>query len=82
MSNDQDKQHHSKRIHQKQTHIAKQVKIAKEYGIDVKKPHRFAKHNALDCGVPGCPLCGSPRKVNNEPSIQEKRFDQKNLHKE
>lgn len=76
MSNEQHKEQHSKRIHQKETHIAKQVKIAKAYGIPVKEPHKLAKHNVLDCGVPGCLVCSNPRKTHNEKTIQERRFDQ------
>lgn len=82
MSHEQHKEHHSKRIHQKETHIAKQVKIAKAYGMDVREPHKLAKHNALDCGIPNCPMCSSPRKTHNEPSIQERRFDQPKVHDE
>lgn len=76
MSNTDAKIKHSKRIHSKETAVAKQVKIAKAYGLDVKEPHKFAKHHALDCGVPGCPMCSSPRKVRGERTIQEKRFYQ------
>ena len=76
MSHEHHREQRSKRIHQKETHIAKQVKIAKSYGLDVKEPHKLAKHNALDCGVPNCPMCSSPRKTNNEETIQEKRFKQ------
>ena len=82
MSHEQHKELHSKRIHQKETHIAKQVKIAKAFGIDVKEPHKLAKHNLMDCGVPNCPLCSSPRKTHNEPTIQEKRFNQPKAHEE
>lgn len=82
MSHEQHKEFHSKRILQKETHIAKQVKIAKAFGIDVREPHKLAKHNVLDCGVPNCPMCSSPRKTHNEPTIQEKRFDQPKAHEE
>ena len=76
MSHEQHKEQHSKRIHQKETHIAKQVKIAKAHGISIKEPHKLAKHNALDCGIPNCPMCSSPRKTHNERTIQERRFYQ------
>ena len=82
MSNEQHKEQHSKRLHQKETHVAKQVKIAKAYGIPVKEPHKLAKHNVLDCGVPNCPMCSSPRKTHNERTIQERRFDQPQLQGE
>jgi len=42
----------------------------------VKEPHKFAKHHAMDCGTPGCMMCGNPRKVWKEETIQEKRFKQ------
>jgi hypothetical protein len=76
MSHDIDKEQHSKRIHQKQTKIKKQVKIAKEFGMSVDKPHKFAKMHALNCGNPDCFMCSNPRKVLNERTMQERRFYQ------
>ena len=76
MSDEYSKINHSKRIHQKETTIQKQTKIAKAHGADVKEPHRFVKHHAMDCGQPGCILCSNPRKIWKEKTIQEKRFDQ------
>jgi hypothetical protein len=76
MSHEFDKEKHSKRLHQEEAAIARQVKIAKSKGMDVKEPHKLAKHHALDCGQPGCMLCGNPRKVFKEKTVQEKRFEQ------
>jgi len=76
MSHEDDKLRHSKRIHQEEAAIAKQVKIAKTHGMDIKEPHKLAKHHALDCGVPNCPMCSSPRKVTGEKTIQEQSFEQ------
>lgn len=76
MSTEEDKLKHSKRLHAKETAIKKQVKIAKAHGIEVKEPHMLAKHHAMDCGQPGCIMCGNPRKTWKEESIQEKRFKQ------
>lgn len=76
MSHELDKEKHSKRLHQEEAAIARQVKIAKSKGMDVKEPHKLAKHHALDCGQPGCMLCGNPRKVFKEKTVQEKRFEQ------
>lgn len=76
MSDELAKEQHSKRIHQKKVKIQKQVKIAKAYGMDVKQPHKFAKHHALDCGNPECIMCSNPRKVWGERTIQEQRFYQ------
>lgn len=59
--------------------IKKQTKIAKSHqhtGKAIKEPHRFNKHHAMDCGTPGCILCGNPRKIFKEKTIQEQRFYQ------
>ena len=76
MSHEEAKIKHSKRIHAKESAVAKQVKIAKAFGMKVEEPHKFAKHHALDCGVAGCPMCSSPRKITGQRTIQEKRFYQ------
>lgn len=75
---------HSKRILQKEKYVKKQVKIAKSHGFPVKsgQEHRLAKHSATTCGDSNCVMCGNPRKFFKEPTIQEKRFDQKELHYE
>ena len=72
---------HSKRIHQKENHIKKQVKIAKAHGLTdkdkaIKEPHRMSKQHAMDCGQPGCLMCGNPRKVFKNKTIKEKSFEQ------
>ena len=83
MSKDQDKFKHSKRLHKDHAAIEKQLKIAKSHGIAnkvVEEPHRLAKHNAMDCGVPNCPMCSNPRHnktVKDHLTIQEKRDLQK-----
>lgn len=81
MSKEEDKFKKSKRIQQDENAVARQVKIAKAHGLTdkdlaIKEPHRMAKHHAMDCGQPGCMLCGNPRKVFNEPTAQEKRMFQ------
>jgi len=76
MSHEEDKIKHSKRLHQEESAIAKQLKIAKVHGVDVKEPHKLAKHHALDCGLPNCPICSSPRKVTGEKTKQEQSFEQ------
>ncbi len=80
MSAEQDKLKHSSRLYQDEVHIKKQTKIAKAHGMDVKEPHKFNKHHAMDCGNPKCMLCASPRKLFKELTIQEKRFYQDKLH--
>lgn len=87
MSNPETKEQRSKRMHKEGAHIQKQLKIAKTNGITDQdklyhEPHRFAKHHAMDCGNPGCPVCSNPRKLYNEETIQEKSFKQKKLHDE
>lgn len=67
MSNDLAKYINSRRRHKTDVAIARQVKIAKEHGLTqkdraIKQPHRMAKHHAMDCGQPGCALCGNPRR--------------------
>ena len=81
MSNETSKFINSKRRYQTEVAVQKQVKIAKQNGFHshdeiVKQPHRLAKHHAMDCGNPECPLCGNPRKTQKELTIQEKRIYQ------
>jgi hypothetical protein len=71
----------NKRIQNDENAIKKQVKIARQHGLtnkdkSVKEPHRLAKHHAMDCGQPGCMLCGNPRKTFKELTAQEKRMYQ------
>lgn len=87
MSNEFIKEKRSKRLQDEETQIKRQVKIAKAHGLTnkdkaVKQPHRMAKHHAMDCGQPGCMLCGNPRKLFKEKTMQEKSFDQIKLHDE
>lgn len=79
----------SKRLHKEDAHIKKQLKIAKTNGITngmndklAKETHRFAKHHAMDCGIPNCPMCSNPRKIFKKETIQEKSFKQKKLYDE
>ena len=76
MSSEDQKVKHSKRLHQKKSYIRKQVSIAKANHISVEEPHMFAKHSVMDCGNPDCSVCSNPRKLYNEKTIQEKRFEQ------
>jgi len=81
MSSEVDKFKNSKRRLKDDTAVNKQVKIAKAHGLTdkdrvVKEPHRMAKHHAMDCGRPGCMLCGNPRKIFKELTAQEKRLFQ------
>jgi hypothetical protein len=76
MSTEEDKLKHSKRLHQDEVAIAKQLKIAKDFGVPIKEPHKFAKHHAMNCGNPNCVMCMNPRKSFKELTMQEKKFIQ------
>ena len=76
MSTEQDKYKNSKRRLKDDNAVKKQTKIAKANGIHVEEPHKFAKHHAMDCGNSGCPLCGNPRKLYKQKTIQERRQEQ------
>lgn len=82
MSSEEDKFKRSKRIHAEETVVKKQSRIAKSKGIIEKQPHRYAKHHALDCGNPGCPMCSNPRKLYNQETIQEMRAKQDRIELE
>ena len=73
MSTEQDKFKHSKRLQQDENAIKKQTKIAKASGVPVTEPHKFAKHHAMDCGNPGCYLCGNPRKTHKDKLTQQEK---------
>lgn len=56
--------------------INRQKRIAKLSTWNHKtlsQPHRWAKHHAMDCGRPRCMVCGNPRKIWKQRTIQEKR---------
>ena len=81
MSNDLAKYLNSKRRHKTDVAISRQVKIARSHNTynqaNLKQPHRLAKHHAMDCGNPGCFLCGNPRKTHKDRlTTQEKRLFQ------
>lgn len=88
MSNEESKIQHSRRRQQTDTHIAKQKRIAESHGIDpkwdkdIRQPHRYNKHHAMDCGNPKCVMCSNPRKIFSELTIQEQRMFQEKLQDE
>ena len=75
MSNEEDKLKHSRRLHNDERIIDKQVKIAKTHGIVVDEPHKYVKHHVTNCGNPSCVLCMNPRKYGKK-TIQELRNEQ------
>jgi hypothetical protein len=82
MSNDTAKFLNSRRRHKNDVAVARQVRIAKQHGLGfydkaIKEPHRMAKHHAMDCGQPGCAMCGNPRHIHKDKlTAQEKRLFQ------
>jgi hypothetical protein len=76
MGTEQEKFKKSKRLLKDENAVKKQTKIAKEFGVPVEEPHKFAKHHAMNCGNPKCHMCGNPRKVFKELTQQEKRLFQ------
>lgn len=88
MSNEFIKEKRSKRIHDEESKVKKQVKIAKAHGLTdrdkaIRQPHRMAKHHAMDCGNPSCFMCGNPRKTHKDKlTVQEKSFYQDKLYDE
>jgi len=82
MANELAKFLNSQRRHRDESAVKKQVKIAKLNGLThkdkaIKEPHRLAKHHAMDCGIPNCPLCSNPRRAHkNTLTAQEKRLFQ------
>lgn len=80
MSTEIEKRRHGNRIQKTDRAIKRQAKIAKQHHLDqdtLKQPRRFSKHHAMDCGNPGCGLCGNPRHTHKDGlTVQEKRFYQ------
>jgi hypothetical protein len=76
MSDENTKVKHSKRLHDSEIHVNKQVKIAKTHGVPIDTPHRYDKNHVMNCGNPKCVMCGNPRKVWKENTMQEKKFIQ------
>ena len=76
MNSESDKFKMSKRRQKDENAVKKQAKIAKEFGVPVEEPHKFAKHHAMNCGNPKCVMCSNPRKTFKELTAQEKRIFQ------
>lgn len=82
MANELAKYLNSSRRFKDETAIKRQIRIAKQHGLTskdkaVKEPHRMAKHHAMDCGRPGCAMCGNPRHIYKDGlTAQEKRLFQ------
>ena len=84
MSNQSQREKHSERIHQKETKLDKKVKLAKEFNHEhaLKNPHKYHKTSLFNCGNPKCVMCMNPRKAFDEKTMQERKFEQKQLYDE
>lgn len=84
MSNQSQREKHSERIHQKETKLDKKVKLAKEFNHEhaLKNPHKYHKTSLFNCGNPKCVMCMNPRKAFDEKTMQERKFEQKELYDE
>jgi hypothetical protein len=76
MSNSRDKIKSSRRRLRDENAVKRQTKIAQAHGFPVTEPHKFAKHHAVNCGIPNCVMCGNPRRIFKERTIQEQRMMQ------
>ena len=86
MSNEFEKEKHSKRLHKTESKIKSRIKFAKRTGISTKnievEANRYAKLHPLDCGNPNCVMCGNPRKFWKQETIQEQRDKQDIIQEE
>lgn len=82
MTHESDKLKAGERRQRDENAVNRQVRIAKQHGLGfddevIREPHRLAKHHAMDCGRPGCMLCGNPRHTHKDGlTAQEKRMYQ------
>lgn len=74
MSNEIDKVKHSARRTKSFDKIVRQLKIARAHGLNVREPHRFAKHHSVDFADSIDLPRHQRRKLLKEKTIQEKRF--------
>lgn len=66
----------SKRLRLTKNIERKRAKLAESIGLKHSDQwHRYSKKHPMDCGQPGCGICGNPRKIFKEKTLQEKRFE-------
>jgi hypothetical protein len=89
MSTEEDKFHHSKRLHNDEVAIERQIRIAKDYHMHqkgkwkyIEQPHRNHKKHILNCGDPKCYMCANPRKIFKEETMQERKHKQDKFYKD
>ena len=73
---------HSRRMLHKQNAVERNKKIMKAYGLEVTEPHKFHKQSPLNCGQARCVMCGNPRRIFGEKTIQEQSIEQRQLYRE
>lgn len=73
MSNQVERYKHSKRLAKKKTKLDRKMGIAKAYGWNhiLENPHKYSKTSMFNCGNSSCFICGNPRKVFKEKTMQE-----------
>lgn len=82
MSNPEDREKRSRRVHDVETHIERRRKLIKAKSVYFdghvtdKQPHRLYKCSGMNCGNSHCVMCGNPRKFFKQKTIQERSFDQ------
>ena len=79
MSDEETKEKRSRRLHQEQAAIKRQIQIAKTNHTPdtyIAEPHRYHKHHVMNCGNTKCHMCGNPRKMFKDKTIQELSFEQ------
>ena len=77
MSNQVERNKHSKRLAKKFNKLQRKMGIARVYGWNhvLNNPHKYSKTSMFNCGNSGCFMCGNPRKIFKERTMQEKRLD-------
>ena len=77
MSDQKLREQRSKRLYNEEVKIKKRSKTLQQthtYAPSVdKQPHRLHKVTGMNCGNSNCVMCGNPRKIFNELTIQEQR---------
>jgi len=79
MSDENTRNRRPKRLKNDQRAINKQLKIAKNFSIEVEEEdkHRLAKLKLLNCGDPDCWLCANPRKINKGKNINALTYQER-----
>ncbi len=77
MSDEITKEKRSRRLLKDETKAKRQKKILKSMGAQIDpfvSANYFNKKHSLNCGNPNCVMCGNPRKMFGDVTIQEKKF--------